>query len=261
MFSKRCAPSTGSRAAGLMVAGCIAAVLVPASAQAAAKIDITPSLAAETVTVGDSAQGQLLLVNGSYGTQAFGYITPSEVTLIPACGTVFVDVSCEDSPGADIHAFSIGNEAQGSGGCPTIFDVSMEVAATGKRSFVPRDPVLLSSSLPQSTCNISFPYTVEHMPVVDANPNIAGVQTNLLGFVRGTWNDPTAVEPPGRSGSQFFVVTATDAGLPPSYAVLGKIKSGWGTISRISSLGDPASGQIGTPRDTATIRKVTVQGG
>ena len=69
----------------------------------------------------------------------------------------------------------------------------------------------------------------------------------------------TSVEPPGRSGSQFFVVTATDAGLPPHYAVLGKVVSGWDTIRRISSLGDPASGQVGTPRATVIIRRVTVK--
>ena len=28
----------------------------------------------------------------------------------------------------------------------------------------------------------------------------------------------TAAEPPGRSGSQFFVVVGADAGLPPRYA-------------------------------------------
>ena len=53
----------------------------------------------------------------------------------------------------------------------------------------------------------------------------------------------TAVEPPGRSGSQFFVVAAADAGLPPSYALLGKVSSGQDVVDRIASLGDPASGQ------------------
>jgi cyclophilin family peptidyl-prolyl cis-trans isomerase len=64
--------------------------------------------------------------------------------------------------------------------------------------------------------------------------------------------------PRGRSGSQFFVVTAADAGLPPNYAVLGKVSSGWPTVRRIASLGDPASGQIGTPRATVAIRRITV---
>jgi len=67
----------------------------------------------------------------------------------------------------------------------------------------------------------------------------------------------TALEPPGRSGSQFFVVTATDAGLPPSYAPLGKVSSGWAVVKRIESLGDRGSGQVGTPRATVVIRGIT----
>ncbi len=64
--------------------------------------------------------------------------------------------------------------------------------------------------------------------------------------------------PRGRSGSQFFVVTAADAGLPPNYALLGKVSSGWRTVRRIGRLGDPASGQAGTPRGTVAIRRITV---
>jgi peptidyl-prolyl cis-trans isomerase B (cyclophilin B) len=69
----------------------------------------------------------------------------------------------------------------------------------------------------------------------------------------------SALEPRGRSGSQFFVVTATDAGLPPNYAVVGKVSRGGDAISRIASLGDPASGQQGTPRAVVVIRKITVR--
>src|SRR5882724_3157805 len=36
----------------------------------------------------------------------------------------------------------------------------------------------------------------------------------------------SAAEPPGTSGSQFFVVTAVDAGLPPEYAILGSVTKG-----------------------------------
>ena len=35
-------------------------------------------------------------------------------------------------------------------------------------------------------------------------------------------------DPPGTSGSQFFVVTAPDAGLPPEYAVIGTVTRGHG---------------------------------
>jgi cyclophilin family peptidyl-prolyl cis-trans isomerase len=69
----------------------------------------------------------------------------------------------------------------------------------------------------------------------------------------------TAIEPPGRSGSQFFVVTAADAGLPPKYAILGRVSSGQDVVSRIASLGDPASGQTGTPLATVVIRNITLE--
>ena len=71
----------------------------------------------------------------------------------------------------------------------------------------------------------------------------------------------TAAEPPGRSGSQFFVVTAADAGLPPDYALLGEVSSGMDVVERIASLGDPASGQTGTPLATVVIRTIAVGGG
>ena len=70
----------------------------------------------------------------------------------------------------------------------------------------------------------------------------------------------TAVQPPGTSGSQFFVVTApADAGLPPVYAVLGKVVSGMDAVERIAHLADPALGpQGGEPRQTVVIDKITV---
>ncbi len=48
----------------------------------------------------------------------------------------------------------------------------------------------------------------------------------------------TQAEAPGTSGSQFFVVTARDAGLPPDYAVLGKVVQGLDVVDRIGKLGD-----------------------
>ncbi len=45
-------------------------------------------------------------------------------------------------------------------------------------------------------------------------------------------------EPPGTSGSQFFVVTGDDAGLPPEYAILGVITKGLRVVERIGRLGD-----------------------
>jgi peptidyl-prolyl cis-trans isomerase B (cyclophilin B) len=65
----------------------------------------------------------------------------------------------------------------------------------------------------------------------------------------------TQSEPAGTSGSQFFVVTGADVGLPPDYAVLGKVTSGLGTVLKIGKLGDPQTEQ---PTKTVTVRKITI---
>lgn len=62
-------------------------------------------------------------------------------------------------------------------------------------------------------------------------------------------------EPPGAAGSQFFVVTAPDAGLPPEYAVVGTVTEGMETVSAIEALG---TGD-GPPSQPVVIEKVTVE--
>jgi cyclophilin family peptidyl-prolyl cis-trans isomerase len=68
----------------------------------------------------------------------------------------------------------------------------------------------------------------------------------------------TGAEAPGTSGSQFFVVTAPDAQLPPDYAVLGTIVKGQAVVDKIGQLGDPASGGQGVPTETVEIQKATL---
>ena len=51
----------------------------------------------------------------------------------------------------------------------------------------------------------------------------------------------TPTEAPGTSGSQFFVVTGADIGLPPEYAVIGKVTEGIAVVNKIGRLGDPAT--------------------
>lgn len=69
----------------------------------------------------------------------------------------------------------------------------------------------------------------------------------------------TAAEPPGTSGSQFYIVTAPDAGLPPEYALLGRVMRGLDVVRAIGALGDPASGEAGTPRRTVVIEGTRVR--
>jgi cyclophilin family peptidyl-prolyl cis-trans isomerase len=49
----------------------------------------------------------------------------------------------------------------------------------------------------------------------------------------------TISDPRGASGSQFFIVTAEDAGLPPDYAVLGEVVEGLDVVEKIGQLGGP----------------------
>jgi cyclophilin family peptidyl-prolyl cis-trans isomerase len=68
----------------------------------------------------------------------------------------------------------------------------------------------------------------------------------------------TGAEPAGTAGSQFYVVTGADAGLQPDYAVLGKVVKGLAVTDRIGKLGDPSSGESGTPLEPVVISKATV---
>ncbi len=65
----------------------------------------------------------------------------------------------------------------------------------------------------------------------------------------------SGTEAPGTSGSQFFVVTSDDAGLPPEYAVVGKITDGLGVVEQIGALGDPTTEK---PTQTVVVNSVTV---
>jgi peptidyl-prolyl cis-trans isomerase B (cyclophilin B) len=65
-------------------------------------------------------------------------------------------------------------------------------------------------------------------------------------------------EPPGTAGSQFFIVTGPDAGLPPDYALLGSVVKGQRVVDEIGQLGDPASGGAGTPLQIVVIEGAKV---
>jgi peptidyl-prolyl cis-trans isomerase B (cyclophilin B) len=65
----------------------------------------------------------------------------------------------------------------------------------------------------------------------------------------------TGAEPPGTAGSQFFVVTGADIGLPPDYALLGKVSSGMDVVDKIGMLGDPSTEQ---PTTKIVIQKATL---
>jgi cyclophilin family peptidyl-prolyl cis-trans isomerase len=62
-------------------------------------------------------------------------------------------------------------------------------------------------------------------------------------------------DPAGTSGSQFFVVTGSNANLPPDYALLGKVTKGLDVTHRIEDL---ASTSDGPPSRPVVIKKVSI---
>jgi peptidyl-prolyl cis-trans isomerase B (cyclophilin B) len=67
----------------------------------------------------------------------------------------------------------------------------------------------------------------------------------------------SSAEPPGTSGSQFFVVTGADAGLPPEYALVGKVSKGMDVVEKIGKLGTAEE----KPKQTVLIEKMTIERG
>jgi len=65
----------------------------------------------------------------------------------------------------------------------------------------------------------------------------------------------TATEPAGTAGSQFFIVTVRNAGLPPDYAIIGKVVKGLPIVDHIGTLGD-ASQQ---PTQVVEIQQASVK--
>jgi cyclophilin family peptidyl-prolyl cis-trans isomerase len=84
--------------------------------------------------------------------------------------------------------------------------------------------------------------------VVDTPPANATYKRGTVAMAK------TGAEPAGTSGSQFFVVTGTDAGLPPDYALLGKVTQGLAVVERIGRLGNAQE----QPTRRVVIRRMTV---
>jgi len=83
---------------------------------------------------------------------------------------------------------------------------------------------------------------------VDVPPSDAAYTKGVVAMAK------SGVEAPGTSGSQFFVVTGADAGLPPEYAIVGKVTDGMDTVERIDALGVGD----GPPSQPVVISSVTV---
>jgi peptidyl-prolyl cis-trans isomerase B (cyclophilin B) len=99
---------------------------------------------------------------------------------------------------------------------------------------------------PEGTGTGGAGYTVDEEPP----PNLAYTK-GLVAMAK------SSADPPGRSSSQFYVVTAPDAGLPPEYALVGKVSEGYDVVEKIEALGTPEE----TPKQTVLIEEATLDQG
>ena len=86
--------------------------------------------------------------------------------------------------------------------------------------------------------------------VVEAPPKDLAYASGVVAMAK------TGSEPPGASGSQFFVVTAEDAQLPPDYALLGKVTKGMEVVDKIAAVPTSSDEQ---PAEPVVIKSIKVQ--
>jgi peptidyl-prolyl cis-trans isomerase B (cyclophilin B) len=87
--------------------------------------------------------------------------------------------------------------------------------------------------------------------VVEAPPKDLKYEKGVVAMAK------TELEEAGTSGSQFFVVTADDAQLPPQYALLGRVTAGQEVVDAIATVAtDPATEQ---PVDPVVIESIAVR--
>ena len=88
-------------------------------------------------------------------------------------------------------------------------------------------------------------YTIREAP-----PESLSYQRGVVAMAK------TELEKPGTSGSQFFIVTAEDAGLPPDYAVAGGVTKGDDVVELLANVpNDPADNR---PTEPVIIENVEV---
>lgn len=88
---------------------------------------------------------------------------------------------------------------------------------------------------------------------VDVPPKEAKYAVGVVAMAKGS------AEAAGTSGSQFFIVIGQDAGLPPDYAIIGKVIKGQEVAEKIGALPIENGATDGRPVDTVYIEKVTIK--
>jgi cyclophilin family peptidyl-prolyl cis-trans isomerase len=224
------APAAAQRAIVAVVATALAAFLLAACGGS----DSSSTASSSTTAAGECAQVEAPPAKNDKfkkPEQVLQKDQPATATVETSCGSFVITLDTKNSP-KTANSFAFLAEQGFYDG--TIF----HRIAPG---------FVIQGGDPTGTGNGGPGYTVTEPPPQDTT-----YKKGLVAMAK------TAVEPPGASGSQFFVVTApADAGLPPDYAVLGEVTEGTDVVDAIGQLGDPTE----QPTQVVTIDKVTIDAG
>lgn len=86
--------------------------------------------------------------------------------------------------------------------------------------------------------------------VVEAPPSNLEYTKGIVAMAK------TETEAPGTSGSQFYVVTGANVGLPAEYALLGEVTSGYPTVEKIEKQAKTGTEE---PKQPVVIESVTIE--
>ena len=100
---------------------------------------------------------------------------------------------------------------------------------------------------PTATGNGGSGYTTQDIP-----PPSTAYTKGVVAMAKSQY------EPAGTGGSQFFIVTAPNAQLPPDYAVVGKIVEGLDVVEKIGKLGNRRTER---PTERIVIESTSVSDG
>ena len=85
--------------------------------------------------------------------------------------------------------------------------------------------------------------------VVEAPPSDLEYTKGIVAMAK------TETEAPGTSGSQFYVVTGANVGLPAEYALLGEVTEGYPTVEKI----EKQAGEGEQPKQTILIESIKIE--
>jgi cyclophilin family peptidyl-prolyl cis-trans isomerase len=154
-------------------------------------------------------------------------------TITTNCGTIKVRLSVQRSPKTTSSFAGLARNK--------FFDglTFHRVAKPGGNDYV------IQGGDPEGTGNGGPGYSV-----VEAPPKNASYKHYVVAMAK------TATEAAGTSGSQFFIVTAPDAQLPPDYALLGRVIGDKTAVGRIAAV--PTDPSTEAPVDPVVMKSVRI---